>query len=240
MICPNCGKELAEGEVCTCTMQGNAQNEETAPAVNVNEESEAVQEAVAETMLTEAEELTEEIPQEETAQEAPAEAVATEEEAYQPSEHIDEQQSYSQPEQNYEGQNAGYNPYENSAYYQPNTPPFSQQAPYYVPITQAPSASTEYPEDYKPRKKYVAVILAATLGIFGIHNFYLGNNGKAIAQILLTTLGSLFFGLGYVACQIWVLVEAVQLLIDKEEADANGYKIMTFAEELAREQKKTE
>ena len=91
-----------------------------------------------------------------------------------------------------------------------------------------------------PKKKYIAIILAYTLGIFGIHNFYLGNNSKAVAQILLTTLGSLLFGLGLVATSVWVIVETVQLLTEKVDSDANGYKIMTLAEEIAWVQSKKE
>ena len=127
-----------------------------------------------------------------------------------------------QPQQPY------YSPEQNNQYYSPT----EQQIPYYAPVVM-PSASTDYPEDYKPKKKYIAIILAYTLGVFGIHNFYLGNNSKAVAQILLTTLGSLLFGLGMVATSIWVIVETVQLLTEKVDSDANGYKIMTLAEEIA-------
>ena len=43
-------------------------------------------------------------------------------------------------------------------------------------------ARTDYPEGYKIKKKYVAVILAFTFGWLGIHNFYLGNKTKAIVK----------------------------------------------------------
>ena len=215
MICPNCGRELADGEVCTCTVQ----NAEPAPVTNEENTT----------------------PIEETAP-LNDEAAAPEQPAYDGAQtDAPEQPTYQEAQQQTQQtqQNGYYNPYDNAAYYQPNNQQYyAQQAPYYVPTTQAPTASTDYPEGYKPKKKYVAVILAATLGAFGIHNFYLGNNGKAVAQLLLTLLGSLVFGLGLIACEIWVLVEAVQILEDKLDADANGYKIMTLAEEIAREQKK--
>lgn len=225
MTCPNCGRELKEGEVCTCTENNEVQSAQ--PESITNEETAALAEEtapVSEEVTAPAEEAE---PVSETA-EAPTEP----QEAQQP--------VYQAPEQNTQQQNAYYNPYDNAAYYQQNGAQYTQQAPYYVPTATTSTASTDYPEGYKPKKKYVAVILAATLGVFGIHNFYLGNNGRGVAQILLTLLGSLLFGLGFIACEIWVLVETVQLLSEKEDADGNGYKIMTLAEEIAREQKKAE
>lgn len=226
MTCPNCGKELKEGEVCTCTQNNEVQDEK--PVEEINEEYTQNAEA-----STEIQPENEETP-------APTEETPVAETTQAPNEPEPEQPVYQSPEQNESQQSAYYNPYDNAAYYQQNDAQYTQQAPYYVPTTQAPVVSTDYPEDYKPKKKYVAVILAVALGAFGIHNFYLGNNGKGVAQILLTVLGSLLFGLGLIACEIWVLVETVQLLTENEEADANGYKIMTLAEEIAREQKKAE
>ena len=195
MICPNCGKELLEGEVCSCTAANEpVQNTEEN---NYYQSAQQIQEPIQE-------------PVQEPIQE-PAQQAA-------------QGSAYQQPQQN-----AYYSPEQPiNGYYDPN----AQQIPYYAPIIQ-PVASTDYPEDYKPKKKYVAVILAATLGVFGIHNFYLGNSSKGVAQLLLTLLGSLFFGLGLIACNVWAIFEAVQILIEKIDSDANGYKIMTFAEELA-------
>lgn len=166
MNCPNCGRELMEGEVCTCT------------------QSEPV-----------------------------AEAAPVQEPQYQ-------QPSYP---------NGYYNPQQ------------YQQQPYYVPAPPAPvAARTDYPEGYKIKRKYVAIILAATLGFFGIHNFYLGNSSKATAQVLIATLGSLFFGLGMAVAYIWAIVEAVQLLTESIDKDANGFKIQTFEEALVAEKMKAE
>ena len=36
MTCPNCGKELKEGEVCTCTQNNEVQDEK--PVEEINEE----------------------------------------------------------------------------------------------------------------------------------------------------------------------------------------------------------
>ena len=202
MICPNCGRILNEGEVCTCT----------APTEPVQAPVEPIQEPVNAPQYYQ--------PQPES--NVNTQAAQTEGASYQ-------NPYMNQPQQPY------YSPEQNNQYYNPT----EQQIPYYAPVVM-PSASTDYPDDYKPKKRYIAVILAYTLGIFGIHNFYLGNNSKAVAQILLTTLGSLLFGLGMVATSVWVVVETVQLLTEKIDSDANGYKIMTLAEEIAWVQSKKE
>ena len=120
---------------------------------------------------------------------------------------------------------------------QPEAAPFQPQAqPAYAPPVAAPVvARTDYPEGYKIKKKYVAVILGWTLGAFGIHNFYLGNQGKAIAQLLICLIGGfLLFGLGYIAAAIWAVIDTVQILTEDKNMDANGFKIMTFEESLVR------
>lgn len=214
MKCPNCGRDLLEGEICTCTtVEQDAQTTAQAqPENEVQPETEAPVEA------QEVEQQNEQPQPENT--------------YYQPSEPAPQQGEYQNIYQEQDFNKPMYGaPQQN--YYDPN-----QQVPYYNPVMAKPEPSTDYPEDYKPKKKYVAVILAATLGAFGIHNFYLGNNGKATAQLLIALIGSLFFGLGLVAAEIWALVETVQLLTDKIDADANNFKIMTFAEELAKAQSK--
>lgn len=74
------------------------------------------------------------------------------------------------------------------------------------------------------KSKVVAGILGILLGTIGIHNFYLGYNGKAIAQVLISVL-SLGF-LSWVSC-IWGLVEGILILVSKpgdtwhKDADGN-------------------
>lgn len=177
MICPNCGRELADGEICTCQQNNN----ETAQNVYGSVQSEP----------------------------------ANENTYYN-----------SNPEPNY---GSYYNPNaQQNSYYQQNP----QQPPYYAPAPEAVPARTDYPQGYKIKKKYVAVLLAASLGFIGIHNYYLGDSSKGLAKILLTTVGSLLFGLGPIAASIWALVETVQLLTEDIDKDANGFKIQTFEESL--------
>ncbi len=64
------------------------------------------------------------------------------------------------------------------------------------------------------KSKTTAGILAILLGAFGAHNFYLGNNGKAVLQLLL----SFCFGIGW----IWSLIEGIMILTGKIDADAQG------------------
>jgi TM2 domain-containing membrane protein YozV len=196
MNCPNCGRELSDGEVCTCTQQN------TAPA-------------------------------------APAEPVAQAPVANEPqpqpqaAPYIPQQNTYEQPQ--YAPQGEYYQQPNTAAYavptYNPNDPAYQQY--YAQPVAVAP-ARCDYPEGYKIKRKYVAVILGFTLGSFGIHNFYLGNSSKALAQLLLSTVGCLFFFLGPIAAAIWALVETVQLLTETIDRDANGFKIQTFEEALVK------
>ena len=72
------------------------------------------------------------------------------------------------------------------------------------------------------KSKLGAGLLGIFLGGLGIHNFYLGYTNKAIAQILLTTVGWIAFGLGPVAAGIWGLIEGIEILAGYISTDANG------------------
>ncbi len=67
---------------------------------------------------------------------------------------------------------------------------------------------------YGQKSRLVAGLLGIFLGGLGVHNFYLGYIGKAIAQIAL----SFCFGIG----AIWGFVEGVMLLAGAINCDANG------------------
>ena len=64
------------------------------------------------------------------------------------------------------------------------------------------------------KSKMTAGLLGIFLGGLGIHNFYLGYTGKAIAQIAL----SLCFGAG----AIWGFIEGILILCGKITTDAKG------------------
>ena len=69
------------------------------------------------------------------------------------------------------------------------------------------------------KSKIAAGILGILVGSFGIHNFYLGYTGKAVAQLLLTLLTC---GLGSFISGIWGLVEGIMILTGSIACDAKG------------------
>ena len=96
------------------------------------------------------------------------------------------------------------------------------------------------------KSKITAGILGIFLGCFGVHNFYLGYNGKAIAQLLITLL-SIFLlswvsailgytgkavaqllitlltcGFGAFISSIWGLIEGILILTGNIKKDASG------------------
>lgn len=79
------------------------------------------------------------------------------------------------------------------------------------------------------KSKLAAGLLGIFLGGLGVHNFYLGNTGKAVAQLLLTLVGWILLGLGPIAAAIWGFVEGIIILCSKPGSpwhkDANGYEL---------------
>lgn len=69
------------------------------------------------------------------------------------------------------------------------------------------------------KSKIAAGLLGIFLGAFGVHNFYLGNNGKAVAQLLITILSC--FTLAIVS-EIWGLIEGIMILTGSISTDAEG------------------
>ncbi|MEE1296799.1 MAG: NINE protein [Bifidobacterium sp.] len=108
------------------------------------------------------------------------------------------------------------------------TDPYPQQPPAgYAPM---PMYTSPEPPHYVPRNKLVAGALALFFGMFGLHNFYLGYTGNAIAQLLVCTLGCLVFFLGPLAALIWAWVEAIQILTSDygtpAHRDARGVELV--------------
>lgn len=69
------------------------------------------------------------------------------------------------------------------------------------------------------KSKIAAGILGILLGSLGIHNFYLGYTGKAIAQLLITILSC---GTLSVVSGIWGLIEGIMILTGSITTDAQG------------------
>ena len=71
------------------------------------------------------------------------------------------------------------------------------------------------------KSKVCAGLLAIFLGSLGVHNFYLGNTGKAVAQLLITLLGSCIV-IGPAISGIWALIEGIMILTGSIKTDAKG------------------
>lgn len=69
------------------------------------------------------------------------------------------------------------------------------------------------------KSKLAAGLFGIFLGAFGVHNFYLGYTGKAVAQLLITVLtcGILSF-----VSAIWGLIEGILILAGDMPTDAYG------------------
>ncbi|MDF7640352.1 TM2 domain-containing protein [Bifidobacterium sp. ESL0784] len=135
------------------------------------------------------------------------------------------QPNYGQPQQSqYSQPNYGQAGYAQPDYGQPNygyapggySDPYSAQNQSGYPQGQPYMAQYGQPEPlpygYQPKSKMAAGLLGIFLGCLGVHNFYLGFYGKAVAQLLLTLVGWILFGLGPVAAFIWGLIEGVLIL----------------------------
>ena len=69
------------------------------------------------------------------------------------------------------------------------------------------------------KSKMAAGLLGIFLGSFGVHNFYLGYTGKAIAQLLITVLTC---GFGACISSVWGLIEGILILTGSITVDGNG------------------
>lgn len=72
------------------------------------------------------------------------------------------------------------------------------------------------------KSKIAAGLLGIFLGTFGVHNFYLGYTGKAIAQLLISILSC-----GFLApvSSIWGLIEGILILTGSVTVDGNGNEL---------------
>lgn len=221
MFCPNCGKELNPGEVCTCANEFQS-------SVVTDDITEVKEEAVQGGAPIEEKQPVEEA--------SGVENAALQQNYYNPQ---PQQQGYynpqPQPQQEYNDAQMNNPNVFPGVFYDPTQAVNESQPKEKIP------ARTDYPEGYKIKRKYVAVILAATLGVFGIHNFYLGDKNRGLAQLLVATVGGIVtFGAAFIAAYVWATVEAVLLLTEDIDKDFSGFKIQTFEEALAKQMGKEE
>ncbi len=139
----------------------------------------------------------------------------------------DQSQQYNQAQPQYNDQSQyGAQPQYNA---QPQYGQYSQSAPQY---NQASSYSNYGSNNYSSntyrssRNKIAAGLLAIFLGALGVHNFYLGFKGKAIAQLLISILS---FGLLAFVSGIWAFIEGICILCSqpgsKWHKDADGAEL---------------
>ena len=75
------------------------------------------------------------------------------------------------------------------------------------------------PAGYEQKSKMAAGLLGIFLGSLGVHNFYLGNTGKAVAQLLISLLTC---GFGAAVSGIWGLIEGILILTGSINVDGKG------------------
>lgn len=99
-------------------------------------------------------------------------------------------------------------------------PPYQQpQQPYQQPPTYQQPPYQQQPFYPDQKSKMAAGLLGIFLGSLGIHNFYLGYTGKAVAQLLITICTC---GFGAVVSGIWGFVEGIMILTGSICVDARG------------------
>ncbi len=139
---------------------------------------------------------------------------------------VEGQPTQTMPQQNQTAQPTQAMPQQNAQAMPMGAPQMQQNAQQVPPTQQVPPASQVPPQQpgwmlqqqyinapgMSTRSKIVAGLFGIFLGMFGVHNFYLGNTGKAVGQLLLTIFGSILFFIGPVASAVWGLVEGVQIL----------------------------
>lgn len=105
-------------------------------------------------------------------------------------------------------------------YTQPVGAPIPPQQPIYNTM---PPVGMEPPIGYRQRSRMAAGILGMLAGTMGLHNFYLGNNQRALTQLLLATLGAaVTCGISTVIVMVWGMSEGVKILEHKINTDGNG------------------
>lgn len=80
-------------------------------------------------------------------------------------------------------------------------------------------------QNYGPigdKSKMAAGILGIFLGAFGVHNFYLGYTGKAVAQLIITLATC---GIGGTISGIWGFIEGILILCGSINTDGQGRRL---------------
>lgn len=106
--------------------------------------------------------------------------------------------------------------------YNQNQPNYNQNPQQYNNVNQGQYNNNAQPNNNtnpNAKSKIAAGLLGIFLGAFGVHNFYLGYTGKAVAQLLITVLSC---GILSWASAIWGLVEGIMILTGSTTVDGKG------------------
>jgi len=112
-------------------------------------------------------------------------------------------------------------PYQQEPQYQP--PQYQYQPPQYTPPQQ--SYYNTPPAGYAQKSRLAAGLLGIMLGVFGVHNFYLGFNTRGTIQLIVSLAGGLLTcGIATIAILIWAFIEGVMILSAQPSRmyDGNG------------------
>ena len=153
----------------------------------------------------------------------------------------DQSQQYNQAQPQYNNQSQygahtqynaqsqyGQTQYDQNSYAQPQYGQYSQSTPQYNQASSYSNYGSNYSSNtYRSsRNKIAAGLLAIFLGALGVHNFYLGFKGKAVAQLLISILS---FGLLAFVSGIWAFIEGICILCSqpgsKWHKDADGAEL---------------
>ncbi len=132
---------------------------------------------------------------------------------------------YQQTPPNYTQPQYGQQPQYNAPQYgnQPYQTPY-QQPQYSKPLYNVP------PAGYNQKSRLAAGLLGILFGCFGVHNFYLGFNSRAVTQLVVTLVGFIltFIVIGAFAVlgmYVWGFVEGILILTANNPSrmyDGNG------------------
>lgn len=93
----------------------------------------------------------------------------------------------------------------------------NNEEPVEVEATKVESNTTS--NNSNTKSKLAAGLLGIFLGSLGVHNFYLGYTGKAVAQLLISLLSC---GMLSFASAVWGLIEGIMILTGSINTDGDG------------------
>lgn len=150
---------------------------------------------------------------------------------YQPPQYTYAAYTAQQPQQPTPQENTGeYRPPRYTEQYQANANNtnynYNNPQQNYAPNGQ-PQYGQNYTQPYDPlqgeKSRIAAGVLAILFGVFGVHNFYIGYTGKAIAQLAITVCSC---GVLAIVSEIWGIVDGVRLLQGTICRDGHGMKFV--------------